>query len=124
MKGIGMAIEQASKSQVVSALQSARGKLSKIREKTRETTRRGVGAAVGVAGGYGAGYLAANHAGSYYVPKTSLPVPVAVGGAALLAGLMELGGDQSDHVLMLGVGMLSGHAALAARGVVPPAPKK
>ena len=62
-----------------------------------------------VAGGAAAGAIEAKMP---YVPKTTVPTPVAIGGVLVLAGMTGLLEEQSDVATAFGSGML---AAMAAR---------
>ncbi len=102
--------------QLAKAYESASSRLARAKEKYQEGVARSVMAVSGVAGGLASGAI--RGMGYSKIPRTDIDADLALGGAAVLASVVGMGGKQSDALLVFGVGMASGSLSRGAETAV------
>lgn len=101
---------------LVEAHERASSRLAKMKEKYQEGVQRSVMAVSGVAGALGSGAI--RGMGYSKIPRTDIDTDLALGGAALLASVLGMGGKQSDPLLAFGIGMAAGSLSRGAETAV------
>ena len=93
-------------SALTKAYESASSRLARAKEKYQEGVERSVMAVSGVAGALGSGAI--RGMGYSKIPRTDIDTDLALGGVALLASVIGMGGKQADPLLAFGIGMAAG----------------
>lgn len=101
-----------SKTEALSALDRARGRLKAITARTAEVGERTMGAGITVATSFGTGYAYGRGWGDKMIPGTQIPLLAAGGAAALILGVSGLGGKASDTLTHVGQGIVAGDLAI------------
>lgn len=101
---------------LVEAHERASNRLAKMKEKYQEGVERSVMAVSGVAGALGSGAI--RGMGYTKIPRTDIDADLALGGVALLAAVIGMGGKQADPLLAFGIGMASGSLSRGAETAV------
>lgn len=101
---------------LVEAHERASNRLAKMKEKYQEGVQRSVMAVSGVAGALGSGAL--RGMGYTKIPRTDIDADLAIGGVALLAAVVGMGGKQSDPLMAFGLGMAAGSLSRGAESAV------
>ena len=89
-----------SKADVLARLQSMHNRIQRVRAEAEGTTERMVLGAVGLAGAGASGVLQAKLA---KVPGTEIRSDAALGGLAIIGGILGLAGKRSDEAVVFGL---------------------
>lgn len=98
-------------------LESAQHKLKRVKEKGEVVAVRSMRAVATVGGGAAVGIMRGmwgDSTGAVHVPGTKIDADLALGVAAVMAGVTEVAGKASDDILAFGAGAL---AVVAARHI-------
>ena len=101
---------------LVEAHEKATNRLARMKEKYTEGVQRSVMAVSGVAGALSSGAI--RGMGYAKIPRTDIDTDLALGGAALFAAVVGMGGKQADPLLAFGLGMASGSLSRGAETAV------